>query len=350
MTRWNPRTYGTRADPVHQSDMARLMGAYGCPRKFAFYKAHEAEHGRYRSVLAAGNRELGTAVHETIARALRKHGDRILAGELPPRRLFERVLRDAFDEACDGREVRWAKGKRELDELADGVTMAMGALETLAERASQLVFVEAPFRVPIGDPADPKTIWVEGTVDLVFEDHSGALHLCDWKTGAQRPNRTVLDRGHQLGLYAYALAHGEFFPDGEACELGVYPGEMSIVHLRDLVPYKRKTRKRPTTLEEAEFFGGEVGQLVTIEAGERRGPAWYASRRRADDHGDLVHSLRSVVGTVRFGRTWKAIGDACERCPFAQECASEGFGPVADERRHLDTVLKDLDVDLEEVA
>lgn len=355
MTRWNPRRYGSREDPIHQSDMSSLFGGYGCLRKFAFYKGYAAEHSRrYESERAYGSRELGTAVHETIARALRKHGARILAGEMPPRAQFEAVFADAFEQARAGREVVWTK-KKEIDEMAAGVTMVMEGLQTLAARASRVILVEAPFICPIGGEDDPKRqLWIEGTIDLAFEDEDGRIHLADWKTGAQRPDRTQLDRGHQLGLYAFAMRHGTFEPHSEApYELGAYPDAMWIAHLRDFDPYKKLTRKRPSTPEEAEFYGVDVGELVSVPKGGPRGPGWYASRRRMNDDGDLVHSLRSVVGTVRMGRTWKAIGDACGSCPFASECASEGFGPAASEKRHIEQALRgleDVDCGLDEVA
>lgn len=344
--RWNPRKYGSREDPIHQSDMANLFGGFGCMSKFGRYKDYEAKHGkRYESINAQGARELGTAVHEVIARVLRKDESRraVLDGRLPTERRVMMALEEEFAKACDGRPVKWGKSS-ELAELTAGVSMVRNGLRTLGERASKIALVEAGFVAPI-ESSTGKTYWIEGTIDLAFFNHDGQIELADWKTGAQRPTPVGLNRGFQLGLYAYALAHGTFTPGHLTATRPEYPVAMHIIHLRDFVPYKKKSYKKVKAGAEAAFYGVEAGTRITLEAGQLRGPGWYRSERRLDDHQDMVTSLASIVSVVRMGRSWKAIGDACGFCPFRDDCASEGYRLDDSEARHLQQSLKGINLE-----
>jgi RecB family exonuclease len=353
---WDPRKWGTRRDPLHQSDIKSLFGAWGCPRRFSYYKterAEAAERGeRYEPPTAHARRDLGTAIHETIARVLRHEPTRRrLHGSdtVPTDASLRRALVEEFDRAVDGRPLYGLKrGQTQLDLLADGVAMVHGALRTLSERMCETTFVEAPFIAPIdmgsGDP-----IWIEGTIDWIGINDEGCIVLADWKTGARTVPKMDRDRGFQLGLYAYAIAEGELFPGTpNAVQIAEYPDELYIVECSDFVPYKKKGRKAVGTREAADFWGVPVGDKASYEAGDMRGPGWYRSERRLDDHDDMVCALRGIVSAVRAGHIYKTPGEVCERCPFYDACTSEGYEIDGEDAEQLAAAAASLGEDFDD--
>ena len=354
---WDPKKYGTREDPIRQSDLGQLAGRWGCGKRFEFRKGDEAELGERTRDRAYGVTCRGTAVHETLARFLRAYPKEACAGKHPPRKRFEQVLLEEFEKATGGLEVVWKKGERELDMLAEGVDMVMGVLRTLPEYAAEIVMVEAKFLAPI--ECGGKTYYTKGAGDLVFRPRPNprGLGLVDWKTGKTKPGRITLDHGYQFGIYARALEAGLWWADGEigdeadAVTIGQYPTEIYLGHLRDFLPYKRKTRRALTELD-AEWAGGMPGDKRTFEAGDLRGPGWYRSRRTEADDARLRVSIRKLVGTVRLGRFIESIDDDCKRCPYRDRCLTEGHELQGAEADALSRALRGVEdhSGLDEVA
>lgn len=354
---WDPRKYGTREDPIRQSDLGQLAGRWGCGRRFEFRKHEEAASGERTRDRAYGVTCRGTAVHETLARFLRLYPKEACAGKTPPRKRFEQVLLEEFERATGGLEVIWKKGERELDMLAEGVEMVMGVLRTLPEYAVDIVMVEAPFLAPIESKG--KAYWTTGTGDLVYRPrrNPSGLGLVDWKTGKTKPGRIGLDHGYQFGIYARALEAGLWWPDGtigdesDAVTIGEYPSEIYLGHLRDFLPYKRKGRRTLTDLD-AEWAGGRPGDKHAYEAGDLRGPGWYPSRRTEADDARLRVSIRTLVGTVRLGRFIESIDDDCARCPYRDRCLTEGHELQGEEAAELAASLRGVEdhSGLDEVA
>ena len=383
MMGWDHRQYGSAADPIHQSDLNDISSAYGCSKRFQLRKEAEAIGVDPEWETTGAKRCLGTAVHEALRLYLTgEPGRRVLAGVMPRDEAIDHVVRREFEAAVGELDVRWKNASPEA-EFRAAVHMVRGVLRDMAVRASEIALCEAPFRVIV--EAGAKEYVLEGTVDLVYRAReSGALVLTDWKSGDQKLPQVILDHGYQLGIYSHALAEGTFFPGTEdELRIGQFPDEMYVAHLRDFVPYSKVTEKVIARPEEAAFFGVEIGTKVSVApAGGRpapklrkdgtpykkrerktyvvevdrdqRGPVWYAARRTEQDIARLKHSLRKLVGGVRLGVLYENISEQCDRCVFKARCLNDGYGVAGDERKALEQMLGEMELDgldgLEQVA
>lgn len=336
--RWDHRSYGTRADPVRQSDLFDLAGSYGCAQRFAFRKRAAVDPSARVTERVSWKPALGNARHETIRRYLTDPAQRVLRGTMPSLDALEECVRAELQRAADGLPVEWYDDDP-AKELRDAAVMIGGLLADLPSRVAEIVFCEAPFLAEIDSGTKGASYWLVGTVDFVYRDHAGALVLADFKSGAQRLHQIILDHGYQFGIYAHALERGVFLPGTEhERQVAAFPDALFVVHLRDYLPYQKKTSKTVERPEEVEFFGTARGRKVTLEAGQRRGPAWYRARRSPEDVARLRHSIRNIVSTVRLGRFVEAIDEHCVRCDFRDRCLSAG---------HVDdTLARDLEKSL----
>lgn len=387
---WNHRQFGTEADPIRQSALNAIASQEGCGKRYFLEREAESE-GRVLPERFGWRMCIGTAVHAVLERALTKTGDHVLAGKLPSRALVASVLEEelvratrtaeeiAANKPGDATRINWRDDKPEV-EKAEGVTMVLGALSTIAQRASEIVAVEAKFITKIDD------YFVEGTIDLAYrERETGELALCDWKTGQRHVPRVVLDHGYQVGIYMHALEHGTLWPgtDRARC-MGVAPtGGVQIVHLRDFVGYDRAAtilqslrtdgpaiakvvadrihHRYPASPQSAAGIMGalcKLGLTNKVRKGKSVewfatpntdrmppiGDIWYRSERRSEDVARLKVSLKTVVGTVRLGRAVERLGEQCSRCPFSGPCLGEGYVTKADQSA-LAAALEGVDGD-----
>lgn len=354
---WDHRQFGTLADPVRQSALANIASQHGCPKRYSYERRAEGE----RPAHVAWKPALGTAIHETLRRALRTEpfdegdvapwpkiaamwdgmsGDRRAAVKVAHPALVARmreVIREELERAADGRELRWYDDDPEV-EIEAAVAMVLGATRIVAEVASEVVAVEVPFLVRLGD------YYSSGTLDLLYRDLAGALALIDWKSGANRPDEVSLRHGYQPAIYGEAVARGVTWPGrrwespedaahmrqrfatieaGDALDeterrWDAWPARIDVVHLRDLVPYRRAPAKK-------------TGK--TIE--DQRGPALYPSSRLPGDVVRLHVSLSTIVGTVRLGRFPERIGEQCRRCAHREACLGEAPALSTDATRRI---------------
>lgn len=124
-----------------------------------------------------------------------------------------------------------------------------------------------------------------------------------------------------------------------------YPTRIRYVHLRDYVPYSRKTKRRVSEPEDLAWCGLEAPDTVEFQKGDQRGPAWLHVQRSEADLPRLRHLLRAVVSWVRFGRFPAAPGEMCTRCRFREPCLLDGYKPIGDDKRRLEQITKSLDFD-----
>lgn len=317
--RWDWRKWGTINDPIHKSHMSTLLGEFACTKQFSLDRQRELE-GSSRDT-CSGKTEMGTAVHETIARALRNPlmRDSILNGRpASSRDAIRGVIAQEFERATAGRTVSWY-GKAEYDEaLDDGAEMTFGLFLDLHRYVDAVELVEAGFIVQLGD------LWLEGHVDLVYKPRGAlldSLAFTDWKTGAQKPHQITLDHGFESGFYAHALAQGLWLPltvldawreavatrgllPVPSCPLDLvdqtalaaapderaamhvalraiarrhvqglglvegvrtfdrFPDVIKLTHLRDYVPYEKKGTKAVTRPEDIAYWSRTLGTEV----------------------------------------------------------------------------------------
>jgi len=331
-TGWTPKRYGSKDDPIRQSDLTQLASSYGCGKRFEFRKLEEGSGVAPTRKRVYGAQLIGTATHEVLRRILTAAPDAVLAGRKPTeQRVREALLEEMAREAGD-LPVDWKKAKPD-SELRAAIAMVRGALEAVPQYFRSILVVEEPFLVAI-DCGGKEPVWAQGTIDLAGELHAdgrlvngvrldGGIGLADWKTGATRPHRIVLDHGYQGGIYGRALADGVLSPGTESERKGPgYPSTFFLVHLRDYVPYSRASRRRISD-DDAAWLNREPGELVPFKAGDQRGPGWYPSKRTELDDRRLRKSIQTLVGTVRLGRFVETIDDHCVTCPYRDRCLAE---------------------------
>lgn len=403
LRRWDFRSWGKLSDPIHKSHMSSLVGQHACLEQFRNDRLAELLHVARET--CSGKTEMGSAVHEVIARALRSAPmrDAILAGASAATAEGIRAkLVQEFDRATAGREVRWY-GKSENEKaLNEGTAMVMGLFADMHKHVAKVELVEAGFIVALGD------LWLEGHTDLVYRPVADPAWLAftDWKTGAQKPHQITLDHGYESGFYAHALAEGTFLPTTvldlwrqmasedriaevpldpwDATAIGAAPDERSamhialravarkreatgvlvdgavrferfpevirLTHLRDYIPYAKKGDKAVERPEDVEYWsrtlGREIkpGDKIKYEAGQWRGGAWLDVKRRADDVTRLEKMLRSVVSWIRFGRFVAAVGEMCTRCQYRGPCLTSGYELNSDDAKQLRDSLRGLDL------
>ena len=124
-----------------------------------------------------------------------------------------------------------------------------------------------------------------------------------------------------------------------------YPERIRYVHMRDYIPYARKSKRLLERPEELEWAGLKAPEKVEFEKGDMRGPAWYHVQRAESDTPRLIHLLRAIVSWVRFGRFPSAPGEMCSRCKFREPCLLEGYKPIGDEKKRLEVAQRGLDFD-----
>lgn len=404
--KWNPRTWGTLEDPVHKSHISSLIGEFACSSQFRRDRERECR-GEDRETIA-GKTAMGTAGHETIARALRKPEmrERILGGEAPPVDRIRGVVESEFLAAVEGLDVVWYNKTSYPDSLEEITSMVLGLLSTFAKHVAAVELVEAGFIAPLGK------WWTEGHVDLIYRSTAAphALAQTDWKTGATKPHPIELDHGFEAGFYSAAMKHGYFLPTDvlatwraaaqrgetripfdsadvfEESELaalakatsdraamhvalraigrrnvpgksvwlppgvvhfGEFPEVIRLTHLADFVPYEKKGKKKITRPEEIAHWGLDGPGEVQYEKGMARGPGWYNVRTTEHDLPRLEARLRTIVGLVRMGMFVDSVGEKCTRCTYREPCLNGGYELRGDEGKALAKALGGVDLGTE---
>lgn len=362
---WDPRRFGTLADPVHQSDLDKIAGEFSCPKQFQLRRLH----GEPERQSAPEARIFGTAVHAMIERAMKLYGARSCPDVLEAitddalGRRFDREL----EQAAQGRPIDWSKTTPDKARQ-DAVAMVRGLLAEVPRYVRTVLGTEVPFVLEL------EGFVLAGTIDMLYEPRSapGTVAFCDWKTGQSLPSRFSLRWGYQWLLYAAAVERCTFQLGPMTLRPGQWPSEIHVVHLRDYLPYTKVTTKTVAREEEAELFGVPVGTKVSIAPPggskpaklkkdgtpykrrsdavelelERRGPAWYRSTVERSDVGPLVTDLREIVGTIRMRRFFRRKTDVtCKGCDFRGPCLSEGYGPTGVEALALERALRGVSED-----
>jgi len=393
---WNYKKWATLHQPVHKSDLSSLTSStFGCTERFRRRKDSE-EGAAQRTDTIWGKRIYGTAVHETIARALSSTelSDRLLGGGAVSLQRIDDVFAAEVIRAAEGREIVWYGKADSPDKLAsECVAMIHGLLTDLHRWVAKIMLVEPGFISPLGD------YWIAGYTDLVFRPRSNpsGIAFADWKTGVSLPHQIELDHGFESGFYAQALSHGSFlqrefiesrgnnglwsahspyassydkatrFDAERACmesslvhlaevasaekptvHFGEFPSELYYVHLRDYIPYEKSGTKQIDRSEQLAFYGQQSQCKVRYAAGDTRGPAWYSMRRTKSDVPRLEHLLRRVVKMVRMGVFFESIdGNKCSRCPFRNDCLNDGYELRGEEKKDAERVLRNEEIDFD---
>ena len=389
---WDYRRYGTLPDPIHKSHLNSITGDYGCPKQFRYQmdaRVASPDHSD-TDVAVSGKTAAGTAVHETIARALAKLDD---SRRVPRWQYSEAQVRavfmQEFERETRGREVLWYDKSGETI-LADRVAMVRGLLNDLHRHVATVELVEPGFIVQCGD------YWLSGHIDLVYRPSAAPdrLAISDWKTGSAKPIEIELDHSWEAGVYSAALFGGRFLPrevvvvsaeaDGrhtasvrlgpnsfssatrvsryvaerDALEAALielasgrgewlrpvtfeeFPKQVHYVALQDYVPYKRAGSRQVSRREDLQHYGYDAPRSHKYVAGDTRGAAWLPVQITEHDVPRLAARLRNVVGMIRMGRFIDQVGERCRRCAWADDCLHSGYAPQGSERQQLELALR----------
>jgi len=384
---WNYRAYGSLGEPIHKSHLNTITSDYGCLRKFR-YQQDERWAGTDRDTRNTVNVKaaLGTAAHETLARALTERAWTEPTGWT--REDIAQVFAQELHREAGQRVIDW--GSEDPTKLIpERVQMILGTLANLRQHVAEVLAIEAGFIVELGG------MWLSGHVDLIYRprDNPDGLGLADWKTGGQRPDPIELDHSWEAGVYAAAMAHGFFVgrealqlsqnPDGWTARAGDvvathpsryiaernaleqllidmaqpdhplehlrvrfdrYPTEIRYVHMGDYVPYVKRGHKRVERHEDLAHWGLTTPGTVTFAPDQLRGPAWLHVRQTQEDISRLIYRLKSIVGTIRMGRFIEMIGERCKHCPYSQPCLNAGYSVTGEERKQVHRLIKQLDL------
>jgi len=238
--------------PYRQS----LLKAYSeCPRKFRLLNID----GVYVPERPSAKRDLGTDVHKHCH--LYHQGEDINAGSMDP---------DAYELVA-----AYIKNNHSLDVIAS----------------------EQPFEFKMGGHV------ITGTIDLIYRDAAGRVIIRDIKTDSSEPSPEFLARDIQFSTYYLGAVLG----------LGITPDIMEWYHIRNLIPYKRRSTR-----------GG-----VQFEAGESRGPASFWVSRQVGDMVGIIREIGYIIQGIRFNifpmRPLK-IGNitTCNLCNVQSHCIPHG--------------------------
>lgn len=379
MSAWDHTAWGSAKDPIHKSDLNKVVGKFGCLSQFQRGKDELATGERVYEE-ANGKICAGNAAHTVLHRLCKSPAAMAVVLGDTGANISEHGLTMAFDAEFDkevaGRPVSWFKAKPEKHR-DDCLEMIFGAVRGMREHVAEVVLAEAGFIYELGGH------WLTGSIDLVYRPRSNpnTLAMCDWKTGAQKPHQIELDHGFEAGIYGNAIKSGWFIPYDnvpdepgrshrlrmeDACiELAValdaddetdvgyclsvygaqrfdeYPEEIRHVHLRDFVPYQRKSAPTMRRPEELAWAGMTEPGKLPREKGDARGPGWYHVRRSDADTPRLRSLLDAIVQWVRLGHFPSAPGEMCSRCRFREPCLLSGYERVGDEKRRLEQMMGD---------
>lgn len=398
---WDYSQWGSARDPIHKSDLGNIEGKFGCLQSFARRKDEFARLGYITSGECNGKTACGTAVHEVLFR-LCKSPIAVETMQHPTKTIGEHGLTVAFDEEFErernGRPVAWFKTNADKHR-EECLSMLFGLVNDFRNHVAEVVLAEAGFVYKIAG------VWLTGSIDLIYKAvGSEGVSMVDWKTGAQKPHQIELDHGWEAAIYGNALRDAWFIPydsveetpgvphriameeacieiaeawevvmrfetedgshnvgalaeaENEACarletilasynavKIGEYPETIRLAHLKDYVPYKRKSAPMLSRPEELAWAGLSEPGKFPREKGDARGPAWYHVNRTESHTPRMEHLLRSVVSWVRHGMFPPATGELCSRCKYQTPCLLEGYKPAGEERRRLDLITQNFD-------
>lgn len=319
---------------------------------------------------------------------------------------LERAYLEEFNRARGGRVVEWGKEKSERVH-EESIDMLSGVLADLPTRAEEIIATEVGFvfhldgiwmtgacdviyrprgssRLALADwktgKTKPHTIELDhGWQSAIYSEAMKRGYFVRWDRVERHAregesHRVTLERVCARIAAAWESARkleeehlsargevvaGELFNDLDQAlaeldrvveDVGAerfdeFPVAIHYVHLRDFLPYQRKTTRMVQGRDDLAWQGLSEPRKVTFEKGDRRGPAWLAVQRSEADAPRLLHLLRAVVAWVRFGRFPAIPGEKCSRCRYREPCLLDGYKPTGDAAKQLSQITRRLDFD-----
>lgn len=144
---------------------------------------------------------------------------------------------------------------------------------------------------------------IQGTVDLIYRDKNSQTVLRDVKTDQAEPTPEYLSRDLQFSIYYLGALKG----------LGIQVDRLEWFHVRNLIPYKRKTVKNG----------------VEFQPGDIRGNPSIPVSRKVEDIPNIKQEIKYFIQAITHGvlpmRPLK-IGRfcPCDGCEVGEYCKPMG--------------------------
>lgn len=193
----------------------------------------------------------GSVVHELLHQLCTHNWD------LDPRTAYPDLL-DTM-EFEDEIPVDWNHRESESAKYcAEAVSMIDGYRRKAYNQDARVILSEAPFTVKIG------RVLFTGTVDQIRENLDGTLELIDFKTSQRVPPQVALHNSYQFILYSLAMLLGQFPTPEGTMEFRRLPDFATWYHLRNHIPYKRKTTVGERVYQKGDEKGGDPRHRISI--------------------------------------------------------------------------------------
>jgi len=265
-----------------------------CPKSFQLEHRQNCSPG-YRSHAALN----GSVVHELLHMV---HNGR---WNLEPATTYDEVLHQLEFEGPEKLiPVDWNNREVEVGRYRDMAAEIINHYRMKPyNRDTRVILSEAPFTVKVG------RVIFTGTVDQIRENPDGSIELLDYKSSQRVPPEVALASSYQLILYSLAMLYGTFHTAHEDVSFMRLPDHATWYHLRNHIPYKRKTT---------------VGDRVFLKGDEKPGDP----RHRISITPDMIAAFRKDVGKVA-----RAINEGifpriastanCSLCKFSKACIQD---------------------------
>ena len=153
---------------------------------------------------------------------------------------------------------------------------------------------------------------ISGTIDLIFKDKQGRIVLRDLKTDSSEPSPEFLARDIQFSLYYLGAIRG----------LNLTPDLIEWYHVRNAIPYKRKTTKNG----------------VQFQPGDARANPSISVSRKIEDIPEIEREIRYIIQGIRFNifpmrpLKWGRIC-FCDSCDVSDYC--KPMGAIVEQRNEF---------------
>jgi len=265
-----------------------------CPKSFELEHLQNCKPG-YRSHAALN----GSVVHELLHLMHTGHWG------LDPASKYDKVINRLEFEGPDRLiPVDWNNREDEVSKYrADAVEIINHYRQKPYNLEARVILSEAPFTVKIG------RVEFTGTVDQIRENPDGTLELLDYKTSQRVPPEAAMVSSYQLILYSLAMLYGTFHTDGGPVQFLQLPDYATWYHLRNHIPYKRKTTVGDQVFQKGDEKPGDPRHRITIT------PDMIAAFRK--DVGKIARAINEGI----FPRIANTAN--CSLCKFSKACMQD---------------------------
>ena len=287
-----------------------------CPKSFQLEQI-QGVHPVYQSHAALN----GSVIHELLHRMHTGHWN------LNPEWMYDEVLHQLeFEGPEQPIPVDWSNRDDQVSRYReDAVEIISNYRLKPYNQEARIILSETPFTVKIG------RVEFIGTVDQIRKNPDGKLELIDFKSSARIPPEAALSSSYQLILYSLAMLYGNFHTPQGLIQFLQLPDHATWYHLRNHIPYKRKTTVGDQVFQKGDEKPGDPRYRISIT------PDMIAAFRK--DAGKIARAINEGI----FPRV--ASTATCSLCKFSKACMQDKESDALSNRQQAE--LNELTQQLE---